>query len=382
MRGTNPRPVSSHSGVARSTWFTSDIRALSLRVGSLLAIVLLGCAPVSDARTEVSTPEARVTLPDPAWPRAERLRAIEERADSLEPLTSLLISFQDSTVMETYRRGSTRASRVNIKSASKSIISTLIGIAIYQGVLSGAEQPLEELLPGAFDQLGFADDPHRSRMTLHHLLSMTTGLEGTSFRNYGSWVASRNWVRSALQMPVTCEPGACMTYSTGNSHIASAILTEKTGMSTLAYARKVLFDPLGIPLPAWDRDPQGIYLGGNNMSLRPIDLLAFGRLYEHAGVHEGVQIVPGEWIDVSWGRYARSRWNGHHYGYFWWSREAAGETVHFAWGYGGQFVFVVPRLDLVVVATSTLDRRGRDGNHNADVHDLMASTIIPAFRAE
>ncbi len=321
-------------------------------------------------------------MPEPAWPSREALETVRAHADSLEPLTSLIISFRDSTVLETYRRGLTRTSRVNIKSASKSIMATLVGIAIGEGKLSGPDQRLAELLPTYYRDLGYTNEPHRAGITLHHLLSMTTGLEGTSFRNYGPWVASRNWVRAALQMPIACELGECMSYSTGNSHIASAILTEKTGMSTLAYARKVLFDPLGIPLPAWDRDPQGIYLGGNNMALRPIDLLAYGRLYENEGVHNGVQLVPKDWIELSWGRYARSRWNGHHYGYFWWSREASGETVHFAWGYGGQFVFIVPRLDLVVVMTSTLDRQGREGNHNRDAHELLASGIIPAFRRQ
>jgi CubicO group peptidase (beta-lactamase class C family) len=208
---------------------------------------------------------------------------------------------------------------------------------------------------------------------------MTAGLEGTSFDNYGEWVGSRNWVRSALERPLECQPGVCWSYSTGNTHLLSAALTRVTGRSTLAYARRVLFDPLGIPLAPWDRDPQGIYLGGNNMRLRPRDLAVIGQLYLDGGRAGGRQLVPEEWIRASWQPQVTSPWNGYDYGYLWWSRELAGERVHFAWGYGGQFLFVVPGLDATVVVTSSLDGTSA-GRQSRAVHRLVGRYVIPVLR--
>jgi CubicO group peptidase (beta-lactamase class C family) len=206
-------------------------------------------------------------------------------------------------------------------------------------------------------------------------------LEGTSSRNYGRWVSSPDWVKFALDQPVQCRPSACMTYSTGNSHLISVILSRATGKDLRTYARDELFRPLGIPLAGWDRDPQGNYLGGNNMALRARDMLRFGELFLNGGKYEGEQLVPEEWIARSWDVYGVSRWNGHRHGYFWWSRVFGGEQTYFAWGYGGQYIFIVPGLELVVVVTSSLMNRPRGPNHNRVVQNFLAREIIPMVRS-
>jgi CubicO group peptidase (beta-lactamase class C family) len=281
-------------------------------------------------------------------------------------------------VVERYYRGMTAERSVNVKSISKTLLSPLVGIAIRDGYLRGTDETIAEALALPPDT---ALDPGTRRITLEHLLTMTAGLEGTSFDNYGEWVGSRNWVRSALERPLECQPGVCWSYSTGNTHLLSAALTRVTGRSTLAYARRVLFDPLGIPLAPWDRDPQGIYLGGNNMRLRPRDLAVIGQLYLDGGRAGGRQLVPEEWIHASWRPRVTSPWNGYDYGYLWWSRELAGQRVHFAWGYGGQFLFVVPALDATVVVTSSLDDR-RESGHSRAVHRFVGSYVIPVLRQE
>src|SRR5512134_3099760 len=103
------------------------------------------------------------------------------------------------------------------------------------------------------------------------------------------------------------------------------------------------------------------------MRFTPRDLVKFGELYRNGGRHEGRQIVPDAWIRSSWGEYATTPFNGHHYGYMWWTREYAGMKVRFAWGFGGQFVCVIPDKQLVVVTTSSANR-GRDGRHLRAVH--------------
>ena len=204
-----------------------------------------------------------------------------DRAEELAPLNSLVISHKGEIVAERYYRGMKASTAVNVKSVSKTLISPLVGIAIRDSLIEGVHQPLADLLPGYFESI--EDEDHRQRILLHHVLSMTTGLEGTSFQNYGPWVSSKDWVRFALNQPEVCEPSACMTYSTGNSHLVSAILTRVSGKNLRSYARDVLFRPLGISLPGWDRDPQGNYLGGNNMALRPRDMLRFGELFFKQG---------------------------------------------------------------------------------------------------
>src|SRR5262245_20895537 len=208
---------------------------------------------------------------------------------------------------------------------------------------------------------------------------MTAGIQSTSFENYGSWVGSPNWVANALGRPMVCSPGSCMEYSTGNSHLLSAILTRVSGLSTRDFANRYLFAPLGTQIRPWPRDPQGIYLGGNEMSLTARQMLRFGQLYLDGGKVGGKAVVSPEWIRLSWGNYATSPWNGYHYGLHWWSRRSGPYLVHFAWGYGGQYIFVVPELGLVAVTTSALTAR-RDGGHNDRIHALLDDYIIPAIR--
>ena len=304
-----------------------------------------------------------------------------ERAEQLAPLSSLLISRRGEVVVENYYRGMRADHAVNVKSVSKTLLSPLVGIAIRDGLLDGPEQRIDELLPETFDRLEASGrlDPRKRRVTLHNLLSMTTGIQGTSFGNYGGWVSSRNWTWDALRRPLVCDPGRCWDYSTGNTHLLSVILSRQSGKSLRAYAREVFFGPLGIPLYEWDRDPQGYYLGGNNMAMRPRDLLKFGQVFLDRGRYEGEQLVPEEWIDLSWQAMNRSPWNGFWYGYLWWTREWGGEIAHFAWGYGGQYLVVVPRLDLVAVVTSSLTRT-RPG-YTRNVRDLFDDYLIPAFAA-
>ena len=122
---------------------------------------------------------------------------------------------------------------------------------------------------------------------------MRSGLQSTSNRYYGAWVQSGNWVQYALDRPLLAEPGTYMDYSTGSSHLLSAILTKATGKSTWQYAQEVLAKPLGFSLAQWPRDPQGIYFGGNDMLMTPRQMVAFGELYLEEGQRLGTPGRPG-----------------------------------------------------------------------------------------
>jgi CubicO group peptidase (beta-lactamase class C family) len=172
-----------------------------------------------------------------------------------------------------------------------------------------------------------------------------------------------------------------MIYSTGSTHLLSAALTRATGQSTWSFARRSLA-PLGIRLRAWTTDPQGVYFGGNEMRMTPREMLAFGRMYLDGGLApDGTRILSRAWIDSSWVVRTTSGWSGNDYGYGWWIRKSHGHPVYFGWGYGGQFIFVVPDASMVVVATSDPAPERRDGTHLDAVHGLVDALLAPAADA-
>jgi CubicO group peptidase (beta-lactamase class C family) len=346
--------------------FHHNIRRLGkVQMAGLLLLLLFGTLKVGQlVASEARSPALEPTLHARAMDRAARLPR----------LRSLLISIDEVLVEEQYFRGARSSDWANLKSASKSVLSALVGIALDQGYLESLQDPIWEFFPQYLD----AADTGKEKITLEDLLTMRSGLETTSNRNYGRWVQSGNWVRHVLTRRMVGEPGGRMIYSTGSSHLLSAVLTRATGMSTLDFARRHLGQPLGISIPSWLRDPQGIYFGGNEMHMRPRAMLEIGELYLRGGRAKGRQVVSEAWIQASLKPRTQSRWSGRQYGYGWWIRTMAGHQVYYAWGYGGQFIFVVPDLKMVVVTTSSpLPGQGRR-QHQRTIYDLMEHDLVPA----
>lgn len=341
-------------------------------VRATLLVVALALAPTAHAQRTVTW---RAHPPTAHGFDSGALADAVARADDLAPpLTSLLVARGDTTVAEVYFGGMSPAQGANLKSASKSVLSALTGIAIAEGHLDGVNQTIGPFFPDLL-----ADAPRKQQITIRNLLTQQTGLESTSFGNYGAWVSSPSWVADALRRPMEDRPGGEMIYSTGNTHLLGVILAKATGQSLRAFAQEELFDPLGTTIRSWQQDPQGYYFGGNNMALTPRGLLRFGQLYLNRGTFQEQRVLPADWIDRSWRTYVRSTYRDHQYGYLWFTHTFGGEAVAFAWGYGGQYVFVVPALDLVVAMTSSPSNRppGSDG-HNRRLVRLLAEHIIPA----
>lgn len=315
------------------------------------------------------------------------LKPAGDAAAALPRLRSLLVSWRGSVVLERYYHGAGRDRLANVKSASKSVISTLVGIALERKIIPDLATPIVRFFP----ELARDRDAGKRAITVEDLLAMRSGLEGTSNRNYGAWVASRNWVQYALARPMFAPPGEMMEYSTGNTHLLSAILTKASGKSTWQFANDALARPLGFTLPQWPRDPQGIYFGGNDMLMTPRQMLAFGELYRNKGRANGQQVVASRWVEKSCEGRARTPrpWNGRldpmrdrKYGYGWWVFEIGGHDTCFAWGYGGQYIFVVPDLDLVVVTTSSPDVSEERRGHRQVVFDILDRLVVaPVARA-
>ena len=326
------------------------------------------------------------TMPEAALPPADgpldavRLDSMLAVAERIRPLSSLVVWHRGETVVERYYHGMRADRTTNIKSASKTLLSPLVGIALRDGLIESVDAPLRQLVPDLYARLdGSPDhDPRKDAIRVRDLMDMSSGLESTSFRNYGAWAASSDWGWDQLRRPMECDPGRCYQYSTGVTHLLGIALADAAGRDLRSWAREVLFEPLDIPLPAWDRSPRGYYLGGNNMALRPRDLLKIGVLYLNDGMWQGRRLLPGGWVEASWQPRFRSPWNGMGYGGLWWASDWGGERVFSAWGYGGQFLVVVPRLDLAVVATSSLDRGER--GHNRRMRRFFDRHLIPAFQ--
>jgi len=320
--------------------------------------------------------------------------AIDMAARQLPRLHSLLVSQHGQLMFERYYNGRRANQPANIKSASKSVISALIGIAIERKLIPDVRTPIVTYFP----ELARDSDARKRAITIEDLLTMRSGLEGTSNVNYGAWVTSRNWVQHALARPMFAAPGAMMEYSTGNSHLLSAILTKATGVSTWEFANEALFTPLGSAVPQWPRDPQGIYFGGNDMLMTPRQMVTFGELYLHRGRFNGRPIVPERWVEKSCEGRAREfrprtqtgrrmptdvvdPMRDRKYGYSWWVHELGGHDTCFAWGYGGQYIFVVPDLDMVIVTTASPDVSEARRGHRQQVFDILLRDVVQALSA-
>ncbi len=306
----------------------------------------------------------------PARAQAGGLEAVATEAAGLDQLHALVIRRGGDTLFERAFAGPGLDAVANVKSVSKTLVALLTGIAIERGAIAGAETRVLAALgrPAAGDV--------RDEITLGDLLSMRAGLAGTSGGSYGAWVASRDWVDHALTREVVAEPGGRFIYSTGGWHVLGAVLARATGRDLLALARDWLGEPLGIEIPPWERDPQGRYMGGNQMALTPRALARVGEMVAGGGRWDGAQVVPARWIERSWEPRGRSPFSGDSYGYGWFLTRHAGRRVAYGRGYGGQVLAVAPEIDLVIAITSDPGRPARSAGYFGDLQRLMGRIVV------
>jgi CubicO group peptidase (beta-lactamase class C family) len=302
-------------------------------------------------------------------------RRVAARAAGLDQLHSVIVGRRGRVLLAEAFRGPPLDRPVNVKSVSKTLVATLAGIAIDRGLISGVGATLGDTAP---ELIPSGADPRVAGITIAQLLTMQAGLERTSGPNYGRWVQSPDWVAFALSRPFEAEPGTTMLYSTGSYHVLGAVLSRRAGRSLLDLARAWLGDPLDVAVPGWTRDPQGFYMGGNNMALSPLALFRFAEMWRNGGVWADARVLGADWIAQSWTPRTRSPFSGDAYGYGWFLTELDGHRVAYARGYGGQMLYVVPALDLTVVVTSDPSRPARSGGYVGELNALLAEDIIPA----
>jgi CubicO group peptidase (beta-lactamase class C family) len=383
-------------------------------VRALLALVCLlavGCSAGADRpAAEATRPPEREYWPTDDWRTAdpvdhgfdaEEVATIEGLVEDLyTSVRSILIVRNGYLVYERYWQGVDASDGHDIRSVTKSVISALVGIALADGAIESLDQTVGELLA---DHLPAEADPRMGRVTVRHLLGMTSGLPGDQTPSgedpliFERIDRSPDRVRASLQVPLTAEPGSRWAYSNVSSDLLAVIVAETTGRSAMDFARERLFGPIGTsldgafepvvvgwpPTPeqieqyrtsrvAWPRDAQGYHWGSGGLRLPARDLARFGYLYLNGGAWDGEQIVPADYVRDSTAPGRTETGANDDYGWQWWVSTGGDHASFLARGYGGQVIEVVPDLDLVAVVTSDPERRG------GDTHNLVEHAIAPA----
>lgn len=318
-------------------------------------------------------------LSTPMLAQVDLWAGVSDAARSLDQCHALLVRQSGQTVLSEVFRGPGISRPVPIKSVSKTIVAALTGAAVDRGELASVDVALGDVAPRLIPA---SADPKVAEITVAHLVTMQAGLERTSGANYGGWVSSSNWVANALSRPFVAEPGARMLYSTGSFHILGAVLAEVSGQSLLSLARERLGQPLGIDIPAWTRDPQGRYLGGNEMALTLEGMVRFGEMYRLGGRFKGAQVLSEDWVAQSFARRTQSFFSGLDYGYGWFLGEGAGVRYALARGYGGQIICVAPQVEMTLAITSDPTRPARSGGYFGDLQRLIEQQILPLAKTQ
>jgi CubicO group peptidase (beta-lactamase class C family) len=344
-----------------------------------------------------ASPPTRADWPMPGWaissPAEQGLdsswliAAQEHLAARLPTLNSLLIVRHGRLVYEAYQGRANAETLHSIKSVTKSALSALVGVALRTGDLPGLDERLGYILPEAFATIA---DQDKRAITMRDLLTMRSGLDWAEYGpSLGQMTGSADWVKSVLELPLIHAPGTVFNYSTGDTHLLAAAIQRLTGMTLLEYADLYLFDPLGIQRRRWQADPQGVTIGGTELRLTARDMAKFGYLYLHNGQWNGSTILPPGWVEQT-ATYHTTRdadagascqpWG---YGLLWWLRTIGGQRSLVAAGYGGQFIYVIPAFDLVVVLTGALNavpELFRDSRMICEfnlVEDFVVPALIP-----
>lgn len=268
-------------------------------------------------------------------------------------LDSLLVLRNGVIVAEAYAPPFEQTMKHEMWSASKSVMSALIGILLRDGLLESVDTPVLSLFPNmTFQNV----DANKEAMTVRHLLTMTSGLSCDMYFPGGdpgdAMFTSENWLQFALDLPMGSTPGTEFHYCNANTYILSAIVTELTGRSAGDFAAEQLFAPLGITDSFWETSPQGIAVGAAGLHLTTRDMAKIGYLYLNGGLWDGVQIIPADYVAASLTAQVDPGWPDTAYSYQWWNMISPG--TYAALGRGGQYIVLVPAKDLVIVATGTI----------------------------
>lgn len=357
-----------------------------LQVFSLLFLLLL--LQVSSGQTDnlVISAGSITYFPDVEWTTTtpeeqgmnstvldEMMQYIEDADDATR---GLVITRNGYIVKEAYWVYNTVDSFHHIFSCTKSFTGTLIGIALKEGFLDNVSQRVLDFFP---DMTIENMDNRKGNMTIEHVLTMTTGLDWNEWNisyddpsnMYRQMFGSSNPIQFFLNLPTAYDPGTHWVYTTGASHLLSAIIQRAAGMSTREFADQYLFEPLNMTIGGWNIDPQGVNNGGTQLYITTRTMAKLGLLYLNKGTWNGQEILTEDYVTQA-GSLQVHTYLDNDYGYQWWIDTTHG--MFSAQGSEGQYVFVIPEYNIVVAINARADEPGEDISE--EILDYVAESIL------
>lgn len=287
---------------------------------------------------------------------------LHEHIDQKMPhIQSTLIIRNGYLVFKYYRSPNVETTPNIIQCVTKSILSALVGVAIQEGYIKSIDQKMIDFFP----EYNIPDlEPLTKKITIEHLLTMTA-----------EFMSASSSVELKIKEGTRNNPGQKFLYDNGSIQVLVVLLARATGMSTMDFAKKYLFDPLGIKSVTWTKFKDGYYNGGNGLMILPKDMAKIGYLYLKKGNWKGKQIIPVDFVNNSIQKHNEGGYpENEAYGYLWWITTIEGYSAYLAAGYGGQYIIVIPELDMIITTTSNLDR------HHYENKDILKKFIIPAIK--
>lgn len=352
---------------------------------------LLGPKEVVDPQRNMELPPALddgIEVSSPTKEGLDSARLFEWVADLQEndtdAIRSVLIAKNNRLVLEAYFDGWHRDRKQDMRSASKSFVSAVMGIALEKGVVKSIDEKILGFFPEYDSYLKW--DDRKAEMRIRDFLRMRTGLSCNDWVEYSpgnqeKMYVTDDWIKFILDLPVVHDPGERFSYCSGAPIVLSAIINKTSGTTNFQFADENLFAPLGITDYAWEYMPPRPDYAGGQLHMRPRDALKFGLLFLNDGVWNERRVVSANWVEESTkpnGAVPGQR-QGVGYGYLWWTTSWTIDGVeipaYYANGNGGQVMYVLKDLDMVVLFTGG----AYNTNAEATLYGIMRNSILPAL---
>ena len=353
-----------------------------------------GSAPPAPA-PPTGSPPPPVTIIDIAQPWAKATptevnmdevmlgRAASDAA-AMPRFRSLLVARHGKLVAENYFGGADSATVFDLRSVTKSVVSMLTGIAMQSGKVPNIDATV-----GTYVDAPYSLDANDRAVSVRQLLTMTSRYQWneSSGDDYNLWVLSNDHIQFLLDRRQT-DPAGTFTYNSAAVNLLGLVLQDAAAKPLPDFANEVLFQPIGITTVQWEELEPDMVNAGSGIKMTATDLLRFGQLLLQRGRSGTQQVVPESWIEAgtapqfTW-RETYGAQRGTTYGYLWWVAQPPATAATFAWGFGGQFAYVVPSLDLVVVATTQWQGISAETNPTTfagAVLTIIVNDVLPAAR--
>jgi CubicO group peptidase (beta-lactamase class C family) len=352
----------------------------------LLASFQVGCTGQSEAEAAAPTtaPAVQVLTDTNVWPTKEwrvvtpeqrginsaNFAKMKEYLQLRKHIRGVVIVRSGDIVFEYYRTGVNPNELQPAPAVAKVLTSGLVGTAIDRKLLNGIDQKIAPFFTEYKKK-----DKQFDKLTLKHLLTMTAGFRWGEKYELAEWKKSPNPMQTAVSRVIEFPPGPNFVYDTPSIHLLSKVMSKATGMSLEKHAEGRVFKPLGITEWKWPADPQGYTPAGHGLELKTRDVAKIGYLYLRKGMWEGSQLISPEWVKASTQQQTLGLYEIARYGHLWWVTTARTSDAYFAWDYSGQYLFVVPALDVVVATTA--DELYQNGTGDTGI---VGAFIVPAIK--